>query len=57
LFLLFHDQQQVGRSGMCTRKEDGAGAENMFLTFRDARRESCLPGSERASGLGRQRAC
>lgn len=34
-FLLFHDQQQVGRSGMCIEKEDRARAENMFLTFRD----------------------
>lgn len=26
LFLLFHDRQQVGASGMCVRKEDVAGA-------------------------------
>lgn len=47
LSLVFHDQQQVGRSGMCTRKENRAGVENTFLTFRDTRRKSCLPGSEK----------
>lgn len=47
LLFLFHNQQQVGRSGLYMQKEDAVGAENMFLTFRDMYRESCLPGAER----------
>lgn len=40
---------------MYMRKEDAVGAENMFLTFRDVCRESCLPQSER--DWERQGAC
>lgn len=47
LSLVFHGQQQVGRSGMCTWKENRVGMENAFLTFRDMRRKRCLPGSEK----------
>lgn len=55
LLFLFHNQQLVGRSGMHTQKEDVVGAENMFLTFRDMCRESCLPEAEGA--WERQGAC
>ncbi|EOA99885.1 hypothetical protein Anapl_02825 [Anas platyrhynchos] len=34
LFLLFHDRQQVGASGMCVRKEDVAGASTRVSDIR-----------------------